>query len=174
MLAADAARAMTAPVAVFPCGNPDRGDDGAALAIGSDEALAGHAGVELYQPGDLGVEVLVDLPAETRVLIIDAVIGPAPGAIVTARLDDLGSLGRTASATSTHVIPLDRLLGLVAIMRGAPLEGLVVGIGAAQAWPGSGLSAPVAAALPDLAAAVRSAVEQLVSTHPPASASTDG
>lgn len=155
------AQAAALRVAVFPCGNPDRGDDAAAVIIAREPLPVDGAGVEVRDAGDLTLESLVDLPAGTRIVVVDALIGPAPGAIVTVPLEALDALEGAASATSSHVMSLGRLIGLAGVLRGAPLDGVVVGIGAAQAWPGAGLSAPVAASIGALRDAVATAVEEL-------------
>ena len=140
------------------------------------------------------VEDLVALPAGSRVVIVDAVAGPAPGQLVEIELaalhgrapdratpdagassaPDAASLERPPSAaythvpgapdvspTSSHQLPLPEVVALAGLLRNAPLEGRFVGVGIESVAFGSGLSRPVAAAVPALAEAVARAVQAL-------------
>ena len=178
---------MTGPIIVLACGDELRGDDGVALvAVGAlpPEALA-RAEVRIL--GAVAVEDLVALPAGSRVVIVDAVAGPAPGQLVeselaalTGRAPHLATLDAgtsdalrpagmhppapdlpPASPMSSHQLPLPEVVALAGLLRNAPLEGRFVGVGIESVAFGSGLSTPVAAAVPALAEAIARAVRAL-------------
>jgi hydrogenase maturation protease len=148
-------------VVVLACGDPLRGDDSIApLAVaGMDDAAL--AGAEVRIIGALEPEHLVDLPAGTAVVIVDAVVGVEPGRLVELELDELAGHARRVVTTSSHQLPLDRVVALAQLLRDAPLAGRFVGVGIADVRPGEDLSAPTEAAPPALRAAVESAIASL-------------
>ncbi len=86
-------RAMTGRIIVLACGDELRGDDGVALAAVGALSPAVLARAEVRIVGAVAVEDLVALPAGSRVVIVDAVAGPAPGQLVELELAALH--GRT-------------------------------------------------------------------------------
>jgi hydrogenase maturation protease len=152
---------------VLACGDELRGDDGvAARAVRAlPQEVLSEAEVRLVDA--LQVEDLVALPQEARVVIVDAVAGPPAGQLVEL---DLAALGADAGAQggvgcfgpvpSSHQLPLPEVLALAGLLRGEPLVGRFVGVGIRSVALASGLSEPVAAALPALTAAVARAVLQ--------------
>jgi hydrogenase maturation protease len=160
---------MSGRIIVLACGDELRGDDGVALAaVGAlPPAVLAHAEVRIV--GAVAVEDLVALPVGSRVVIVDAVAGPAPGQLVElelaalhGRASDLAAPGVPAvSPTSSHQLPLPEVVALAGLLRDAPLEGRFVGVGIGSVAFGSGLSEPVAAAVPALTEAVARIVRAL-------------
>jgi hydrogenase maturation protease len=150
-------------VVVFACGEPMRGDDAAAAT-----AVAG-LGADVLARADVRIvtaiepETLVELRPGTALVVVDAVTGVAAGRIVTLDLADLEEVTRVSplASPSTHQLPLQGAIRLAELLRGAPLEGRFVGVGAGRAPAGGGLSEAVTAALPGLRAAIAEAVDYL-------------
>jgi hydrogenase maturation protease len=140
-------------------GNTLRGDDGigpaAAQALATEAAVKGADVVICHQ---LVPELAERLAAADLAVFIDAVAGLQPGRIVITRL-------QTASAPDSglvhHVSP-QALLAMSTILYGRSPPAFLVAVGAGSLALGEGLSAPVAAALPEVVAAVcRLVVEHL-------------
>jgi hydrogenase maturation protease len=148
-------------VEVLICGSPDRGDDGAPIAV--SELLAGSLSpdVALRVVGQLGVDDLLAIPPAAGVVIVDAATGIDPGAIVHLALD--GLIGRRGGLRprSSHSLGLPEVVGLAEMIRGRPLTGRIVAIGGAQFGLGEPFSPPVAAALALLSDAVVEAIGQV-------------
>lgn len=154
---------MSGPIVVFACGSELRGDDGVApLAVRALPAAVA-AGVDVRVLGAVAVEDLVALPPGTKVVIVDAVVGPAPGQVVELDLAAFppGATDLAAPAlitTSSHQLPLGEVVALATLLRDAPIDGRFVGIGIRSVAFGSELSGPVADALPALTDAVSRAI----------------
>jgi Ni,Fe-hydrogenase maturation factor len=73
---------MTGRIIVLACGDELRGDDGVAVAAVGALPPAILARAEVRIVGAVAVEDLVALPVGSRVVIVDAVAGPAPGQLV--------------------------------------------------------------------------------------------
>jgi hydrogenase maturation protease len=155
-------------VPVFVCGEPLRGDDAAGQAAVRLLAAATLARAEVTAVGQLDLLVLLDLPADTPCVVVDAVAGlPAgevwvrPLAAVIDRARDLAGSGRAPEPRSSHELPVDQVLALAAALREAPPAGTFVGIGGERWDLGAGLSPAVSAALPAFAAAIAAAIDEL-------------
>ena len=157
---------MTTPrsVRLLVCGNAERGDDGAALAAVAT-LLAGlppHllAVLEVRRCEQLDLDDLLDLPATVACVITDAVVGLAPGEVVTIPLADLPARDGAAGPVprSSHVLPIGQLVAIAEVMREHPLEGSFVGIGGRSFGFGRGIGRPVRAALPAYRSAIESAL----------------
>lgn len=152
------------PVRLLVCGNADRGDDGAALAAvaGLLSGLPPHllAVLEVRRCEQLELEDLIDLPAGAACVITDAVVGPAPGEIVSIPLHELPERDAAAGPVprSSHVLPIGQLVAIAEIMRDDPLVGSFVGIGGRSFAFGRGICRPVRSALPAYRAAIESAL----------------
>jgi len=152
---------QTSRVVVFACGDPLRGDDSVApLACKSlpPETLA-RADVKLV--GALEAEYLVNLPAGTRVVIVDAVVGPPPGEIVEMSLAEMSGRAEKVVTTSTHQLPLDEVVAISQLLRDQPVVGRFVGVGIEAVAIGEEPTASVEASVPALRDAVARAVEEL-------------
>jgi hydrogenase maturation protease len=153
-------------VEVLVCGSPDRADDGApsvaARMIG--DHLSGDARVRIV--GQLDIDDLLAVPAGAAVVIVDAATGLRPGQVVDLPLTGLiGGPGRVRPRSS-HALAFAEVLGLAELIRGRPVCGRIVAIGAVEFGLGAGLSRPVAAAMPALIQAIRGAIEQVAGMVP--------
>jgi hydrogenase maturation protease len=112
--------------------------------------------------GQLGVEALLNVPADAAVVVADAAVGIPAGRIVVLPLEDVARpAGSGASPASSHTLPPDQVLALADEMRGSPLRGTFVGIGGAEFRFGEPPSEEVAAALPAFAAALADEIRRL-------------
>jgi hydrogenase maturation protease len=138
---------------VIACGEPERGDDGAALEAAAGLAPSIASRVRVRPVRQLSPEDLVDALKAGPVLLLDAVRGVPPGSVVELPLGDLRDRPPDWSAT-THVLPIASVVRLAAAL-GAPLErGWFIGIGGRRFELGQGLSEPVRAAMPRYVALV--------------------
>jgi len=152
------------PIRLLVCGNVDRGDDGAALAAvtGLLAGLPAHllADLEVRQTEQLQLEDLIELPDDMACVIVDAAIGVQPGVVVTIALTDVPARdARTGPvARSSHILPIGQVVAMAEIMRGRPLDGSLVAIGADSFGFGPGLGQAVRDALPAFQAAIEVAL----------------
>jgi hydrogenase maturation protease len=149
-------------VHVLICGEPLRGDDAAAPLAA--EMLPPDVLVlaTITELGQLGVEALLNVPADAAVVVADAAVGIPAGRIVVLPLEDVARpAGSGASPASSHTLPPDQVLALADEMRGSPLRGTFVGIGGAEFRFGEPPSEEVAAALPAFAAALADEIRRL-------------
>src|SRR5512138_2128920 len=80
-------------VEVLVCGSPDRGDDGAPLAVMGRLRDQLPPDVTIRPVGMLDVDDLLSIPRGAGVVIVDAATGIDPGAIVELALN--GLIGRS-------------------------------------------------------------------------------
>ena len=156
----------TRRVVVFACGDPLRGDDSVAhVACRAlpPEALA-RADVNLT--GALEAEHLRDLGAGTRAIVVDAVIGPAPGELVEMELMEMSRRAEPVVTTSTHQLPLDQVVAIGQLLRDEPVIGRFIGLAIESVGVGEEPSEQVAASVPTLTAAVARAVSELDAETP--------
>ncbi|MFI5258253.1 MAG: hydrogenase maturation protease [Candidatus Limnocylindrales bacterium] len=147
-------------VRVLVCGERLRGDDGAAeRAIGVLDAET-RSLVEVVEVGQLSVEALLDVPGDVAVVVVDAAVGVFAGGVVTLPIEVVAG-AQGAMPASSHALPPDQVVGLAAEIRGAPLRGSFVGIGAADFDFGERLSPAVEAGLPAFAAAIAAEIRRL-------------
>jgi len=150
-------------IRLVACGNADRGDDGLAWRamrpLLDDLPAALAAAVEARRATELRVEDLLDLAPDQSLVIVDAVSGIEPGAVVRLALDELpvasgrSGAGRPAPRSS-HQLPIEVVLGLAETLLGRRIQGVFIGLGGASFGFGEPLSDAVTAALPELRAAV--------------------
>jgi hydrogenase maturation protease len=164
--AARARSAASHPIRVIVLGEPQRGDDGVAF-VAVREAMRGlepaaAARVEVRETGQLDPADLVELAPDGAAIVIDAVVGLPPGEIVVIPLEDLVAEG-PVQARSTHVLPVDQLVGLAAALRGSPPPGVLVGIGGERFAFGIGLSPAVDEAVQSFADRIRSEITRAAS-----------
>ena len=146
---------------VFACGDPLRGDDSVAPRACTSlppETLA-RADVKLI--GALEAEYLRDLPPGVRAVIVDAVVGPPAGELVEMDLADMSGRAQKVVTTSTHQLPLDRVVALAQLLRDEPVVGRFVGVGIESVAIGEEPTASVEASIPLLRDAVARAVAEL-------------
>jgi hydrogenase maturation protease len=135
-------------VTVLVCGEPMRGDDGAAFAVADALPSATRDELDIHRVGSLMPDDLLGL--DGPIVILDAVAGPSPGSIVDLPLAAIAADGGSApSARSSHALPLAATLAIVASLRDDGLPpGRFVGIAVDRVGIGHTLSPAVAAAVP--------------------------
>ncbi len=163
--AASSATQPATRVRLLACGEPARGDDGVAL-LAVERALARlpaavRARIEVRCRPGLDPADLVDLSAGTALLIVDAVVGVAPGSLVRRPLAELPAAGGAAPASS-HALPIGDVLRIVEAASGQRPDGVFLGLGGLEFRLGAGLSEPVAQAVPRLEAAIVAEIRRLL------------
>ena len=152
-------------IRILVCGTPDRADDGVALCAVAQllPSLSeeGRRDVDVRYCGQLDVEHLLEVPAGTPVLIVDAAAGVPAGEIVTVDLDELLAHQHGPAPRSSHALPIAQVLGIARVFAEAPLEGAFVGLGGADFGLGDMLSPKVEQALPKFVAAIGRSIERL-------------
>lgn len=150
---------MGRSVLILGVGNPLAGDDG--VGVRAIDALAAAsdlpAGIRLLDVGVLGIDILAWIQPDEPVVILDAVHGSgSPGTLYRFGLDEIAAPARPR--LSVHDLGVAEALEAARLM-GRPLRGTLIGVEPARVEAfTTGLSAPVAAALPALqAAAIREA-----------------
>jgi hydrogenase maturation protease len=156
---------VSVAVEVLLCGSPDRGDDGAPMAVMGRLREQLPSDVTLRVVGMLDVDDLLAVPCGAGVVIVDAATGIEPGGIVDFALNGLIGRSDGVHPRSSHALTLPEVVGLADMLRGRPLPGRIVAIGGSHFGLGSSFSRPVSAALEPLGAAI---VQAVASVRPPA------
>ena len=162
-------RAETTPVTqkalIIGYGNTLRGDDAvgqaAAQALAGEAAIAGAETIACHQ---LTPELAERIALADLVVFIDAAVDLQPGAIVVATVP-----AAPVSSSLAHHIDPRTLLFMTTKLYGRTPDAFLVKVGAASFELGEGLSATVAAVLPEVVATVR----QLVLERPGTQARTE-
>ena len=152
------------PVLVLVCGERLRGDDAAALLAAEGLGAQARRLAEILEVGQLSVEALLEVPEGVAVIVADAAVGVAAGAVVIVPIAEVAERGAGAGGAapaSSHSLPPDQVLALAEEMRGSALRGVFVGIGGEAFGFGEGLSPAVAAALPAFTAAMAAEIDRL-------------
>ncbi len=171
---------MSAPrarptVRVLVCGNAERGDD--AVAPAAIAALLPtlpspvRSTLDIRLRPELRVEDLVDLPAGTSCLILDAVVGPEPGSVVRLSLGEL-LVRLPFMPRSSHQLPLDLVVGLAAVLRDRPVDGTFVGLAGRGFGYGTPLSLAARAGMPAYCEAIATELDVLAAREPAFAASS--
>jgi hydrogenase maturation protease len=103
---------------ILACGDPMRGDDGAAIAaLDRLDRVPGALppDVVIRRVGELEPDDLVAATARGSCIVLDAVVGVEPGALVELPVDALGSADAPAPASS-HALPLDVVVGVAEVL----------------------------------------------------------
>jgi hydrogenase maturation protease len=145
-------------VEVLLCGSPDRGDDGAPMAVMDRLRDQLPSDVTMRAIGMLDVDDLLSVPPGAGVVIVDAATGIEPGTIVELTLTGLIGRSDGVHPRSSHALTLPEVVGLAAMLRGRPMCGRIVAIGGTHFGLGSSFSRPVTAALEPLSEAITQAV----------------
>jgi hydrogenase maturation protease len=150
---------MSETCTILVCGDPSRGDDGAALAGVARLPAAVALRVTVRNVGRLEPDELVAATARGACLVLDAVRGVEPGSVVELPLADLLADEAPTPATS-HAVPFGLVIGLAEAL-GADLgEATFLGIGGEDFTLGARLSDPVRAGLDAFARSIaRAAIE---------------
>jgi hydrogenase maturation protease len=155
--------AAAVAVEVLVCGSPDRGDDGAPLAVMGRLRDQLPTDVSVRAVGMLDVDDLLSVPRGAGVVIVDAATGIEPGSIVDFALNGLIGRADGIHPRSSHALTLPEVVGLAEMLRGRPMCGRIVAIGGSHFGLGSSFSRPVNAALDPLSEAI---VEAVTSVRP--------
>jgi len=149
-------------VVVLACGEPERGDDAAALrAIERLPATALEA-AEIRRCRSLGPDDLLEVGPDEACLLVDAAVGVAPGQVVGGPLESLARPAPDAAIPrSSHLVPVEEAVRLAAILGPGLPAGSFVGIGGGSFGLGEGLSAAVEEALPTFVDAIAAEIERL-------------
>lgn len=133
-------------VTVLVCGEPMRGDDGVGLAVAAALPRSTARLADIRHVGSLMPDDLVDVAGP--LVLVDAVVGPTPGAIVDLPLAAVAADASTAPASrSSHVLSLPAMLGLSAALGRQLPAGRFIGVAAGQVTVGEELSPTVAKAV---------------------------
>lgn len=157
-------RSAAVAVEVLVCGSPDRGDDGAPMAVMGRLRPHLPPDVTMRAVGMLDVDDLLQVPPGAGVVIVDAATGIEPGSIVDLALNGLIGRSDGVHPRSSHALTLPEVVGLAEMLRGRPLPGRIVAIGGSHFGLGSSFSRPVTAALDPLGEAI---VQAVASVRPP-------
>lgn len=154
-----AAEAGRAPdVLVLGVGNVLMSDEG--IGVRAVEALGDRVpkGVRVLAPGGIGVQILPEVAAADRLLVLDCVDGGLePGRLVRLDGEDLNTRG--VPTLSPHEFSLADLLSMAALGSPGPTEVVVLGVQPGLVTVGTELSPPVAVALPRLLDAAAGVLE---------------
>ena len=151
----------TTHVEVLACGGPDRGDDGAAVIAVGRLADALPEDVRMRIVGQLDIDDLLSIPPGAGAVVVDTAVGVDPGWIV--EIPFSGLVGRDAGIRprSSHALSIPETVAVASIIRGRPLQGMVVAIGGIDFGLGEALSWPVAAAMDAFVLAIADAVRRV-------------
>jgi hydrogenase maturation protease len=156
---------MTRPqIRVLVCGEPLRGDDGAAVLAAAGLTADARALAEVFEVGQLSLAAMLDVPQGAAVIVADAAVGVAVGEVVILPLAEVAGRASAATPASSHSLPPDQILALAEEMRGSPFRGVFVGIGGVEFGFGEELSPEVAAGLPALTAALETEIRRLATS----------
>src|SRR5512146_1169176 len=96
---------------ILVCGTADRGDDGAAL-VAISHALpelpeAVRARLEIRRCPQLDVTDVMDIGDGISCVVVDTVVGVAPGTVVTMALSELARRPAGVAPRSSHALAVD-------------------------------------------------------------------
>ena len=148
-------------VEVLVCGSTDRGDDGAPIAAVADLRDRLDPDVRVRIVGQLDIDDLLDVPRGAAVVVVDAATGLRRGQIVVLPLDGLVAREDTIRPRSSHSLEFREVIGLADMLRGRPLPGRIVAIGAGSFGLGAPMSPRVAGALHTFSQAILDAIAGL-------------
>lgn len=164
-------RGGSPPIDVLVCGSSDRADDGAPILAAERTRANLPEGTRLRIVGQLDIDHLLSVPPGGGVVIVDAAIGIKPGAVVELPLTALSDPDHAIRPRSSHALEIPEVVGLAEMIRGRPLPGRIVAVGARSFGVGKALSPSVVKALQGLADAILVAVEHVREAALPARAS---
>jgi hydrogenase maturation protease len=122
------------------------------------------ANARIQRIGQLDVDHLLSVPRGGGVVIVDAATGIDPGTILELPLRGFLAPDAAIKARSSHALAIPEVIGLAEMIRGRPLIGRIVVIGARRFALGRPLTRRVTAALPALSRTIRAAVERVTET----------
>jgi hydrogenase maturation protease len=148
-------------VEVLACGASDRGDDGAAvIAVGQLlDRLPDDVRARIV--GQLDIDDLLAVPSGAGAVVVDTVVGVDPGWIVEIPFSGLAGREAGIRPRSSHALSIPETVAVASIIRGRPLQGMVVAIGGVDFGLGEALSWPVEAAMDAFVLAIVDAVRRV-------------
>jgi hydrogenase maturation protease len=151
----------TTLVEILACGGRDRGDDAAAVIAVGRLADALPDDVRTRVVGQLDIDDLLAVPPGAGAIVVDTAVGVDPGWIV--EIPFSGLVGRESGIRprSSHALSIPETIGVASIIRGRPLQGMVVAIGGVDFGLGEALSWPVATAMDAFVLAIADAVSRV-------------
>ena len=155
------AKMNVAEITVLGVGNILLGDEGAGVRAVEQLQLQGELSdsVQLLDGGTLGMELLRFLKGTKRLLLLDAVQGDQePGTLYCLRNSELEA--HLSGAVSVHDLGLKDVLAVLKLLEAPVEEVVLLGLQPQTLAVGMELSAPVAAALPNLVQAACVQVKQ--------------
>jgi hydrogenase maturation protease len=157
-------------IEILACGAPDRGDDSAAtIAVGRlADTLPDDVRARIV--GQLDIDDLLAIPPGAGAIVVDTAVGVDPGWIVEIPFSGLAGRESGIRPRSSHALSIPETVAVASIIRGRPLQGMVVAVGGVDFGLGESLSWPVAAAMDAFVMAIADAVQRvraLVAGTPP-------
>ena len=162
---ADDGTSGSARLTILVCGEPERGDDAVAFAAVAALPAAVRDRADIVPCGQLEVDDLLEVTAGVPCIVVDAAVGVPPGEVVTVPLADIAARRGGGAPRSSHALAPDQVIALAATLRGAPPDGVFVGIGGVDFDLGADLSPAVRAGLPRLVERLVTEIERLVPTR---------
>jgi hydrogenase maturation protease len=151
----------TAVVEILAGGSPDRGDDAAAIiAVGRLADLLPDD-VRTRIVGQLDIDDLLAVPPGAGAVVADTAVGIDPGWIVEIPFSGLAGRDSGIRPRSSHALSIPETIGVASMIRGRPLEGIVVAIGGVDFALGEGMSWPVATGIDAFSLAIVDAVRRV-------------
>ena len=148
-------------VEILACGSPDRGDDGASMAAVSRLADSLPSDVRIRVVGQLDIDDLLAVPRGAGAIVADTAVGVDPGWIVEIPFSGLAGRESGIRPRSSHALSIPETIGVASMIRGRPLEGIVVAIGGVDFGLGEPISWPVMAGLDAFTMAIADAVRRV-------------
>lgn len=148
-------------IVVIGVGNSCRRDDGVGPAVASAVDARGTPGVRVLSVADDPCAILDAWAGARLAVVIDAAVATpsTPGRIHRCAADQLPAL----STVTSHAVDLATVLELGRALDRMPGELMVFAVEAADTGVGLGLSAAVAAAVPEVVDAVLAEIEHMPS-----------
>jgi hydrogenase maturation protease len=138
-------------ITVMGVGNPIMGDDGVGLELlAAVRAACPDSRIDYVDGGTGGMELIPVVQDAQRLLILDAVAGAVPGAVVEVVGDQIPRL--MSSKISPHQLGLRDVFSAARLLGREPDEAVVVGIVPESVELRVGLSGAVTASLPEATA----------------------
>lgn len=156
-------------VRILVCGSADRGDDGAALSAIAhvlphlDSAVCRR--LEVRRCPQLDASDLVDVLPDEACLVLDTVVGVAPGSVVDLPIDALAA-GDGILPRSSHALPIQQVISIAESVRGSLPRGRFVGIGGKWFGFGPTRSRALRDAMPEFEQAISAAIVELAQPGP--------
>ncbi len=148
-------------VEVLVCGSIDRGDDGAPIVAAGQLRDRVEPDVRVRIVGQLDIDDLLAVGRGAGVVVVDAATGLRRGEVVELPLGGLIARPDNVRPRSSHALEFREVIGLADMIRGRPLRGRIVAVGAGAFGLGAPLSPRVAHAIPAFVDAILAAIDRV-------------